>query len=158
VNKLRWQEDTAPVWQDETTTRVEILLNKKYQSFLNGEAFDVEAEKNDEVVQVRTTLSSLDGKVIYPIEAVLVRSGQPEFEVENLAILLLDYLDTYWNEYITGGRDTFLPLDWSKYECEGEEFFLRGSVRDLSAESAADALFREHGTGEHHIEGISQET
>ena len=158
MDKLRWQEDTAPVWDDETPTRLAVILGKKYQAFLRKEAFLIEAERNDEVVQVRTTLRASDGSLSYPVEGVLMRTARQESEVEELALLMVDYLDVYWNEYLSAGRETFVTLDWSRHECDGEEFFLRGFVRNLNAEADADALFRQHGTGEHFIEGISSET
>jgi hypothetical protein len=156
--KLRWQQDTSPIWDDETLTRIESILNKKYRAFLRDEGFEVEGGKTDEVVQIRMTLARGDGTVIYPVEAILPRDSQEEAEAEELALLLVDYLDVYWNEYLSEGRETFLPLDWSRHECEGVEFFLRGFVRNLSAEAMAEELFRTHGTGGHLIEGISSET
>lgn len=158
MDKLRWQEDATPLWDDETPERLATLFNKKFQSFLVSEFFSVEAERNDTFVQVRITLANRDGSMSYPIEALLPREGSKESDVEESALLLVDYLDVYWNEYLSAGRETFLPLDWSKHECEGQEFYLRGFVRNLSAEAQADALFREHGVGEYAIEGISPET
>jgi len=158
MDKLRWQEDATPLWDDETPERLATLLNKKFQSFLGNEGFAVEAERNDVFVQVRTTLAARDGTMSYPIEALLPRDGAKESDVEDLALLMVDYLDVYWNEYLSSGRETYLPLDWSKHGCDGQEFYLRGFVRNPTAEALADALFREYGVGEHAIESISPET
>lgn len=156
--KLRWEEDISPLWEDDTLERVAGLLDKKYRAFLKAEHFEIEGGRTSDAVQIRTTLAKNDGSVNYPVEAVLPLDPEQESEPDELALLLIDYLDVYWNEYLTGGRETFLPIDWSRHECEGEEFFLRGAVRNLSLEAQADALFRQHGTGGYDITDISSDT
>jgi hypothetical protein len=158
MDKLKWDDLAENVWEDDTVSRLEGVLDKKYRAFLKNERFKLEVGRTAEAVQVRTTLKKTDGTLAYPVEAVLPLKPEHEGEWEDLALLLVDYLDVYWNEYLTEGRDTFVHLDWARHECEGEEFYLRGFVRNLALENQADALLQEHGTGEHLIEKISQET
>jgi len=165
MQKMKWHDGAVAVFDEETNTRIEQLLTKKYRVMLRDEDFRIESGSTGETVQVRITLAARDGSRAYPVEAVVVLTEEHETMVsdeggpeEALALLMVDYLDAYWNEYFTDGRDTYLPLDWSKHECEGQEIFLRGSVRDLKAEALADELLRTHGAGGYDIEGISAET
>lgn len=148
------------VWSDETVEKIETLLQRKYQAFLENEFFEIEVGANKFQVQLRTTLVGKDGKVTYPVESVhmLDLTSEDAPSAEEVAELMLDYLDVYWNEYLTGGRETFVPLDWSKYTCEGVDFYMRGFVREVGLEKQADELFKLHGSGQYDIEPIGSES
>ena len=151
-------EGMKPVWEAEENAELARLLNKKFKPFIDGEHFRVESGVNKEQIQVKVTLSNSDDSFVYPIEAVFMRDPAVKFSTAEIAALMLDYLDVYWNEYLSGERDILLPLDWSEHGLEGAEFYLRGFVRNQSLEAQADALFKEHGFGGYDIEPISSET
>jgi hypothetical protein len=155
-------ETLTPVWSDEEVLKINSLLNTKYRSVLNNERFSVESGYDGQQVQIKVTLERIDKSVFYPIELLYVRDsadgfGQAQPSMDELASLMLDYIDVYWQEYLSDGRDVFVPLAWDKHSCEGVEFYLRGFIRNRSLEQQADELFRKHGHGEHDIEPISDD-
>lgn len=159
MNKLSYlEENVTPVLSAEAIHDAVVLFNKKHQAFLEAEAFSIEAGKSRTQVQMKITLTKNDGSVAYPIEAVHVVDPESKDSALHVVGLMLDYLDSYWSEYLTSDRDVLLPIDWSAHSHEGLEFFLRGFVRQLSLEAQADALFREHGMGAYDIEPISSES
>lgn len=158
MNKLRFEEKIKPLWDENTTEQIKSALQKKYLAFLNNEEFEVESGINKAQIQLKTTLRSKDGSVAYPVECVHIVEPSSELTSAEIGELLLDYLDVYWNEYLTLGRDVFIPLDWSKHECEGVEFYMRGFVRNIELESKADEILDQHGSGAFNIEPISSET
>lgn len=156
----RCHESVKPVWSAAETKKISALLNMKYRALLDNEQFQVESGHDDNQVQIKVTLERSDKSVFYPIELIHVfevRDEQSQVTPDELAALMLDYIDVYWQEYLNDGRDVFVPLAWGKHSCEGIDFFIRGFVRNRSLEEQADELFRKHGHGEHDIEPISDE-
>ncbi len=137
---------------------IQELLRKKYSPFLFDEEFLIESGRNREQVQVQVNLRKHDGSVEYPIECVYLVEPEQERGPEDVSYLMLDYLDVYWNEYLTNGRDTFFTIDWSRHSCEGVDFYVRGFVRNVHLEIEADKIFEEEGCGDHVIEKISSES
>ncbi len=146
------------VWSDETTASISELLEKKHSPFLEGEEFLVESGRNLDQIQIQINLRKKDGSIEYPIECVYPVDSANDRDPSDVAYLMLDYLDVYWHEYLSDGRDTFFPIDWSKHTCEGVEFFVRGFVRNVKLEREAEKLFEEEGYGDHVIEKISSES
>jgi hypothetical protein len=156
----RSHESMKPIWSEAETKKISALLNMKYRALLDNEQFQVESGHDDNQVQIKVTLERSDKSVFYPIELIHVfeaREEQSQVTPDELAVLMLDYIDVYWQEYLNDGRDVFVPLAWGKHTCEGIDFFIRGFVRNRSLEEQADELFRKHGHGEHDIEPISDE-
>jgi hypothetical protein len=158
VKKLRFLESEAkPLWDEKIINSIQELMAKKYLPFLERERFMIEAGQDSEQVQLRVTLICTDGSIAYPVECVYPFSEGDRPDASEIGFLMLDYIDVYWNEYLTGGRETFVPIDWSKHSCEGEAFFIRGFVRNLGLEEEAETLFEKEGHGDHEIRPISSE-
>ncbi|MFZ9519153.1 MAG: hypothetical protein ACO3A4_01625 [Silvanigrellaceae bacterium] len=162
--KLAYKESETltPVWNESDVAKINSLLNTKYGSLLENERFIVESGYDARQVQIKVTLERTDKSVFYPIELLHVREdgdeqGQAVPSADELASLMLDYIDVYWQEYLSEGRDVFVTLAWDKHTCEGVDFYIRGFIRNRSLEQQADELFRKHGHGDHEIEPISDE-
>ncbi|NBO37196.1 hypothetical protein EBU99_01290 [bacterium] len=152
--------EVKPVWSTAELQKISSLMNVKYRALLNNEQFQVESGTDSNQVQIKVTLESSDKSMFYPIELIHIldsREGESQLTPDEVAALMLDYIDVYWQEYLNDGRDVFVPLAWDKHSCEGVEFFIRGFVRNISLEQQADELFRKHGHGDHEIEPISDE-
>ncbi len=159
MKKLKYIEGLTPrVWDEEMVSSIQGLLAKKYSPFLQDEEFVVESAKNRDQVQIRMNLRRTDGGVEYPLECVHPLEETNERDPEEVVMLMLDYLDIYWHEYLSDGRDTFLTLDWSKHSCEGVDFYVRGFVRHKTLEEEADKLLEEQGPGDYVFEKISSES
>jgi hypothetical protein len=159
VKKLKYVDGLkGNVWSDDMTSSIQDLLVKKYAPFLQNEEFVVESGKNREQLQIRMNLRGKDGGVEYPVESVYPYDEGSERDLDDVVMLMLDYLDSYWHEYLSSGRDTFLTLDWSKHTCEGVDFFVRGFVRHVALEAEADRLLEEEGPGDYVFEKISSES
>lgn len=157
MKKLTYETGARPIWDEATVEKTEGLLNKKYLAYLDDEFFELQSGETRDQVQIKLTLVGKDRTIEYPIECVHVLRDDSEILNQEVAELMLDYLDVYWNEYLSGGRDVFVPLDWSQHTCEGVEFYMRGFVRHVHLERSADALLREHGHGAYDIEPIDAE-
>lgn len=120
------------------------LLDKKYGTWLGQRFFEVTSSLQLAVVSVKVTLRNADKSFFYPIE------GRIQFEDQDLKPnsardFLLDYIDTYLEEFLTGGEETYLPIDWANYDCDGIELQLRGQILNIKLEELADQLLVENG-------------
>lgn len=159
MHKLSYldKEKTSPIWGEDEIINIQSLLNKKHSLYLENEEFKVEAEKSKEQIQIRISLSKKDNSFSYPIEGVYIKETKDQKE-EDIALNLIDYLDFYWASYFSEERNVFIPIDWSKHEFEGISFYLRGFIRNIALENAADDFLAKYGHGDYEIHTITSET
>ncbi len=123
-------------------------MNKKYRMALQGRKFHIVAVNDDSKVQVKVLLKSEDDAFYYPIEA-RVRYKSEELESYDAALFLIDYIDTYLEEFLLEeDEDLFLTIDWSDHEYEGINFQLKGQIANKKLEDMADALIDNHDTSQ----------
>lgn len=156
------QNELAPIFDTQDCQRISKYLQKQFASFLDNENFEINAGYKNNQIQIKLTLRKADDSFFYPIESVFIydeavdESDRPAHE--DIALIMLDYLTMYFEEFLSEGRSVFLPINWSVHQSEDLTFFLRGFTRNLKLEQDADALLAKHGHGEHAIESISAET
>jgi len=123
------------------------MLEKKYGSWLGQRYFEVSVNMESASVFVTVTLRNADKSFFYPIEGRMLHADQ-ELKASDARDMLLDYIDSYIEEFLTGGEETYLPIDWANYECDGVELQLRGQILNIKLEQLADQLI--NGSGEVH--------
>jgi hypothetical protein len=123
------------------------IFEKKYGAWLGQRFFEVSSVVQSTVVTVSVTLRNSDKSFFYPIEGRIQFEDQ-DLKIERARELVLDYIDAYIEEFLTGGEETYLPIDWANYECEGLELQLRGQILNLKLEALADEILS--GTNQTH--------
>ena len=113
------------------------VLETKYRSWLNDRYFEVESSVEGPVVLVKVTLQNADKSFVYPVEGRMMFEDQ-DLKADEARSFLLDFIDSYVEEYLSGGEETYLPIDWATYDCEGLELQLRGQVLNTKLEALAD--------------------
>ena len=114
-------------------------MDDKYQIYLDERRFEIEAKEEAEGVRVVTTLSNKDESYYYPVNARMMHKS------ENLAprkavLFLINYIDSYFEDYLTELESTYLPIDWTDMEYEGTSFQIKGQVINKKVELLADEL------------------
>jgi hypothetical protein len=115
------------------------LLEKKYGQWLGQRFFEVWSSVQSSVVHVKVTIRNADKSFFYPIEGRINFEDQ-DMEQQQAHSFVLDYIDAYIEEFLTGGEETYLPIDWANYDCEGIELQLRGQILNVKLEELADQL------------------
>ena len=115
------------------------VLETKYRSWLNDRYFEVESSVEGPVVLVKVTLQNADKSFVYPVEGRMMFEDQ-DLKADAARSFLLDFIDSYVEEYLSGGEETYLPIDWATYDYEGLELQLRGQVLNTKLEALADHL------------------
>lgn len=115
------------------------MLDRKYSSYLAARYFDIESRADNQVVMIKVTLRDAKGKFFYPVEARINLDDQ-DLSISEARDLLLDYVDAYFDEFLSNGEETLLTIDWSNYECDGYDIQLRGQILNSHLESIADEM------------------
>ena len=131
--------------ENQAFTRDEIsdltkILSIRYGQFLNGRFFSIIHEEHDSFSEAKIILENNDQSFVYPVEGRMQRSPKSGFGHREAVMMLLDFMSSYFEEYFENDENTFIPLDWKEFNFEGKSLHLRGQVRNLKQEKAADAL------------------
>ncbi|MBF0443246.1 MAG: hypothetical protein HQK54_15160 [Oligoflexales bacterium] len=115
-------------------------MNKKYIAYLtDGKSFKIDARLEDNGVFVTTLLKNPDDSFYYPVEA------RVDFRKEGLTpyeagLFLIDYIDIYFEEYLTETDILTLPIDWTLHSYDAVDFHIKGQILNLKLERMADEL------------------
>ena len=112
-------------------------LERKYGTWLGQRYFEVETRSDKAVFSVKVILRNADKSFVYPIEGRIMYADQ-DMTLDAARDFLVDFIDAYIQEYLSGGEETYLTIDWSDYECDGIELQLRGQILNLKLEELAD--------------------
>jgi hypothetical protein len=117
-------------------------MESKYAMALKGRNFKVEAEVKGRGVFVKVILSNQDRSYYYPVEARVLYEKE-ELQRGEAALFLLDYIDTYFDEYLTQeNEEIYLPIDWADFQYEAIDFQMRGQILNLKLEELAEQLLK----------------
>ena len=125
--------------QLERNQTIASLLERKYGAWLGRRYFEIDSRIEGPVLNVTILLRDADKSFYYPIEG-RINFGDQDLAVESAKDFLLDFMDAYVEEFLSGGEETYLTLDWSTYDCDGIELQMRGQILNLRLESMADEL------------------
>ncbi len=144
------------LWKDEEILNIQSLLNKKHSLYLDDEEFILEVGTSKEQIQIKIVLIKKNNIASYPIECIYLKETAKE-EEQDIVLKMIDYLDIYWANYFSEERNVFVPIDWSKHEFEGICFYMRGFLRNIELENAANEFLNKHGHGDYEIHAITSE-
>lgn len=132
------EQELKDVSQEEATELAKIM-DIKYASYLNGRFFVITTGASAGFSLATITLRNTDETFFYPVE------GRMESKEQNLShrescLFLIDYIDTYFEQFLQEGEDTFVPIDWADFHCEGFSFQLKGQIFNKKIDELADLL------------------
>lgn len=129
--------DHAKVMGSEQKKTLAEMLERKYGNWLGKRYFEVEGHLDGPALYLKVTLKTSDRSFVYPIEARMLYADQ-DMKMDQARDFLLDFIDAYLQEYLSGGEETYLTIDWSSYECDGIELQMRGQILNEKLEELAD--------------------
>lgn len=130
--------------QENSLTQDEIkdlarIMTIKYASQLRDRYFEITSKVDGVGAYVTTTLQNSEGSFVYPVEGRMVHAEQ-NISPKDALLLLIDYIDHYFEEYFHEDENVFLPIDWCSFSYEELDLQLRGQVINQKAQAQADAL------------------
>ena len=115
------------------------MLERKYGTWLGKRYFEIESHVDGPVIYVKVTLRTADKSFSYPIEGRMMFADQ-DLKIDEARDFLLDFMDAYVQDYLSGGEETYLTIDWATYDCDGIELQLRGQILNSQLEELADQM------------------
>lgn len=116
------------------------VMNRKYGAFLrDGYSFSLSTRLEDNIVHVKVLLVNGDCSFYYPVEA-RIDCVENELESRKAALFLMDYIDVYFEEYLTESDNILLPIDWTDHEYEANYFQIKGQIFNKKVDQMADEL------------------
>ncbi len=133
---------TSPFLASECA-EIETTMLRKYAVFAGNRRFKLEGHATGHAVALTLTLKNDDESFYYPVEGQIAHHEQG-LSQRNAAEMLLDLMDSYFQEYLVNGGEVYLSLDWQEYEVEGNKMQLRGQIQNLKLEKMADEFLAGH--------------
>lgn len=117
------------------------LMNKKYAHILGDKNFEVKSFFEGPGIKINVILQNHDQSFYYPVEGRIIPDKE-ELNIKEALYFLLDYIDGYFEEYLTEDEMLRLPIDWTDYSYCGVDFQLKGQQINLKIEQMANELLK----------------
>lgn len=137
------QENKKALLTDKEILDLTRILNLKYGSYLKDRIFQVDYCSGETEILASLTLMNPDKTFFYQVESRVSLRDTGEHSLKESLLIMLDYMDLYFDEFFKEEEDVFVPIDWSDREFENLSFQMRGQVRNLHCEFLADELLKE---------------
>lgn len=118
------------------------IMILKYGAYLKDRSFTISHTNDKQDIHCSITLENPQGTFVYKVEAAVSKKNLALKDKEAL-LVMLDYIDIYFDEYLKGEENVYIPIDWTDYTFENLTFKMRGQVRNRKAEDLADELLGE---------------
>ncbi len=113
------------------------IMNLKHAVARGPRVFSIAIEPEASHMVCKVTLANKEQSYYYPVQ---VRVESTKETARDNALLVLDYIDSYFEEFFNEDENVFLPIDWKEFVFEGTSFLMRGQILNLKAEKEVDAL------------------
>ena len=122
---------------------LEKIMNLKYGAYLKNRFFQIAHEESPSEISCSITLRDSSQSFYYNVEAFVKQKNLP-LENKKALFIMLDYIDVYFDEYLRGEEDVYIPIDWVDYTFENLTFKMRGQVKNMKAETLADEILQKN--------------
>lgn len=120
------------------------ILNTKYAAYLKQRFFELEIGNEQNCILVTLTLRDQTNRFFYPVMAK-INPQENELSQREAALLVIDYMDCYFEEYFKDNEGTYLNIDWAEHSFDDADFQMKGQILDLEKERLADEFLRNAG-------------
>ena len=114
-------------------------MTANYAPYLQGRSFAIVAMECEGALYVTTLLSNSDESFYYPVDTRIDYKAE-EMSRYDAFIFLVDYLDLYFEEYLTEDDDLLLTIDWTFHQYDAVDFQMKGQIINKKMEKMADEL------------------
>lgn len=136
-------QESPPFPSQDDCQTLALAMARKYALYLGERTFVVACSFDPEtqVVTAETVLKNSQESFYYPVTA-RIDSAAEELTPPAAALFLVDYIDMYFEEYLTTDEATYIPIDWHDYSYDAVKFQMKGQILNRHAERLADQLLQ----------------
>lgn len=129
---------------EEETLELAATMGRKYASFLNERYFEIEARFDGQGVYATVLLRNETGSFYYPVEC-RIADNDHHMTRHEAGLFLMDYADSYFEEFFRENGEVYLPIDWSTFDWEGTQLQVKGQIMNLALEKMGDEWIEKAG-------------
>lgn len=122
------------------------LMNQKYAAFLDDRKFEILVGHEGPGVKAQVLLQNDAQSFYYPVEGRMLHEEE-DMTARDAVLFLIDYIDLYFEEFLSQGEDFYVPIDWAKHQYDAVDFQIRGQILNLKVETMGDRLLTENSKG-----------
>ena len=115
------------------------IMNLKYGPYLKDRLFQIELKLDADTLYSEVTLKNSGQTFYYPVKSRILFKEQ-KLSGREAAMLLLDFTDSYFEEFLKEDEGVYFPIEWTDYSYEGHSFQVQGQILNSKADADADAL------------------
>jgi hypothetical protein len=117
----------------------ENTMNMRFARWRKDRSFRLAVSSDAEALEVTLTLSNESQTFFYPVQSRLLHRTQ-NVSLQDSFTFLLEYIESYFEEFFLNDEGVYLPIDWTDCEYDGINFQIKGQIQNLLMESLADKL------------------
>jgi hypothetical protein len=125
-------------------------MRRKYSSFLKDRYFELSVRSDRQGTYATVLLRNERGSFYYPVEGRIADIDHHMSE-RDAGLFLIDYIDSYFEEFFRENGEVYLPIDWASFDWEGVPLQLKGQILNLEAEQLADRWLESGGRGDEQL-------
>lgn len=131
----------------EEVAKMESAFNEEFLSFLNrDENIYIEGYiDEEEVLYLNLTLKNREETYFYPFQTKILKKENSDLKEEDAMHVLLDFIASYFDDFFDSGRNTFIPIDWKKYDFKEKVLYAKGQVLNKKIEDLGDKFLLDNG-------------
>ena len=130
-------ETKKEILTEEECVALAETMGRKYTSFLNERYFEISVRHDHLGLYATILLRNESGSFYYPVEGRLADIDH-QLNRHDGALFLIDYIDSYYEEFFRENGEVYLPIDWATFDWEGIQIQVRGQILNLELEKMAD--------------------
>lgn len=119
-------------------------FNATFRSVRGDRIFKVTACSDGHWLSVQVLLSNPKETFYYPVQAKLMCHSSLDDQLVSPFSILLKACKSYYEEFLQGDEEVYLPIDWAPYGIDDHEIFMRGQIQNLALEKEADRWLEGH--------------
>lgn len=142
------------LWKDrflkaEEIAAMEDVFREKYLTkFKDDEDILFEGYFSENTLFITAIFKNHEETFYYPFETSINSEDNPSLKDAEARLLLLDFIDEYFESFFKSERNTFIPIDWTSFKFKDNELYARGQIVNKKVEDETLEFLEKNGYDE----------
>lgn len=143
------------LWKDrflkveEIALMEEVFREKFLSKFKDDEDIIFEGYFSEGTLFITAIFKNHEETFYYPFETSINSEDNPNLKDAEARLVLLDFVDEYFDSYFKSDRNIFVPIDWAIFKFRDCDLYAKGQIINKKAEDEALAFFEKNACDEY---------